>query len=176
MGLTERHLFENEESELTDQQLEDIVYENKKAYSNGYIKGFHDAKTLAQIVLCKDCRHRDPEDRKCDCGGMPFDTQIHPVPDDWFCPYGERKVDSGNDILEQIRNTNPNNVASKVCDEWLDRMKDRYRFKIESMKNEIKQLEQEIEQEKIKVGIDEYNKRILSILENPPAFVLKGGE
>ncbi len=75
-----------------------------------------------------------------------------------------------NDILEQIRNTNPDSVVSKSFDELLDEMKDRYHFKIESMKNEIKQLEQEIEQEKIKVGTDEYNKRILSILENPSAF------
>ena len=75
-----------------------------------------------------------------------------------------------NDILEQIRNINPNSVVPKSFDELLDEMKDRYHFKIESMKNEIKQLEQEIEQGKIKVGTDEYNKRILSILENPSAF------
>jgi hypothetical protein len=43
MGLTERHWFENEEPELTERQLEDIVYENKKAYDNGYVKGFNDA-------------------------------------------------------------------------------------------------------------------------------------
>jgi len=43
MGLTERHWFEDEEPELTERQLEDIVYENKKAYDNGYIKGFNDA-------------------------------------------------------------------------------------------------------------------------------------
>lgn len=43
MGLTERHWFEDEEPELTEQQLEDIVYENKKAYNNGYVKGFNDA-------------------------------------------------------------------------------------------------------------------------------------
>ena len=43
-----------------------------------------------EIVRCKDCKHRDPEDKKCDCGGMPWDTQILPVPDDWYCPYGER--------------------------------------------------------------------------------------
>ena len=43
-----------------------------------------------EVVMCKDCKHRDPEDKKCDCGGMPWDTQILPVPDDWYCPYGER--------------------------------------------------------------------------------------
>ena len=46
MGLTERHWFEDEEPTLTDRQLEDIVYENKKAYDSGYVKGFHDAKAL----------------------------------------------------------------------------------------------------------------------------------
>ena len=51
MGITERHLFEDEEPELTDRQLEDIVYENKKAYDNGYIKGFHDAKTLEEYLV-----------------------------------------------------------------------------------------------------------------------------
>lgn len=45
------------------------------------------------IVRCKDCRHRDPEDQKCDSGeterqGCPF-----PVHDDYFCAYGERSKD-----------------------------------------------------------------------------------
>lgn len=65
---------------LTERQY--ITYENKKAYDNGYVKGFHDAKTLEenlvefgvkigfltpekaeqllkeqpQIVRCKDCK------------------------------------------------------------------------------------------------------------------------
>lgn len=42
------------------------------------------------VVMCRDCRHRDPEDHKCDSGeterqGCPF-----PVHDDYFCAYGER--------------------------------------------------------------------------------------
>ena len=44
------------------------------------------------VVRCKDCKHRDPEDKKCDCGGMPFDTQILPVPDAFWCAYGEYKT------------------------------------------------------------------------------------
>lgn len=51
MGLTERHWFENEEPELTDRQLEDIVYENKKAYDSGYVKGFHDARALEKLFI-----------------------------------------------------------------------------------------------------------------------------
>ena len=43
-----------------------------------------------ELIRCKNCRHRDPEDNKCDCGGMPWNIQILPVPDDWFCPNGER--------------------------------------------------------------------------------------
>ena len=39
------------------------------------------------VVRCKDCKHRDPEDKKCDCGmwHVPFS-----VNDDDFCSYGEK--------------------------------------------------------------------------------------
>ena len=41
------------------------------------------------VVRCKDCKHRDPEDHKCDCG---HDIQWQlPRADDWFCADGERK-------------------------------------------------------------------------------------
>lgn len=42
------------------------------------------------IIHCKDCIHRDPEDKKCDCGcwHIPFTTK-----DDDFCSRGERKTD-----------------------------------------------------------------------------------
>lgn len=82
MGLTERHWFENDEPELTERQLEDIVYENKKAYEEGYKKGYSDRDK--EIVRCKDCKYHDKEDGKnfCDCGNRP---------DDWFCADGEKK-------------------------------------------------------------------------------------
>lgn len=40
------------------------------------------------VVHCKDCKHRDPEDKRCDCGcwHTPFTTN-----DNDFCRYGERK-------------------------------------------------------------------------------------
>ena len=114
MGMTERHWFEDEEPELTERQLEDIVYENKKAYDNGYVKGFHDAKTLEeylvefgvkigfltpekaerllkehpQIVRCKDCKHcENPRAEKewCKKG------HLHGKAETWFCADGERK-------------------------------------------------------------------------------------
>ena len=114
MGLTERHWFENEEPELTARQLENIVYENKKAYDNGYVKGFYDAKTLEEnlvefgvkigfltpekaeqllkeqplIVRCKDCKHcKYPKSEKewCKKGHR------HGNAETWFCADGERK-------------------------------------------------------------------------------------
>lgn len=42
------------------------------------------------VVHCKDCKHRDPEDERCDCGcwHTPFTTN-----DNDFCRYGERRTD-----------------------------------------------------------------------------------
>ena len=54
-------------------------------------KGIKIDMEMKELVMCKNCKHRDPEDRKCDCGGMPWNTQAFPVPDDWFCPYGEKE-------------------------------------------------------------------------------------
>jgi len=42
-----------------------------------------------KLVRCKDCKHRDPEDKKCDSGhGIVWQL---PRPDDWHCADGERK-------------------------------------------------------------------------------------
>ncbi len=46
MGLTERHWFEDEEPELTENQLEDILWENKKIFERGYQKGFSDGQSV----------------------------------------------------------------------------------------------------------------------------------
>ena len=48
------------------------------------------AADVRPVVYCKDCRHRDPEDHKCDSGererhGCPFK-----VADDYFCAFGEK--------------------------------------------------------------------------------------
>jgi hypothetical protein len=38
---------------------------------------------LVEIGTCKDCKHRDPEDKKCDCGhSIVWQT---PRPDNWYC-------------------------------------------------------------------------------------------
>ena len=43
------------------------------------------------IIRCKDCKHRDPEDKKCDCG---HDIQWQlPRQDSWYCADAERRED-----------------------------------------------------------------------------------
>ena len=53
-----------------------------------------------------------------------------------------------NNLLEQIRKIDPDFITVRKFDELLDEMKQKYHFNIENIKHEIKQLEQEIEQEK----------------------------
>ncbi len=61
------------------------------------IEGFINAEPTVDavpVVRCKDCKHRDPEDRKCDCG-HDIMWQL-PRDDDWYCADGERK-DGGDE-------------------------------------------------------------------------------
>ena len=44
---------------------------------------------VVQVVRCKDCIHRDPEDKKCDCSFQAMGG-ILPMDDDDFCSYGEK--------------------------------------------------------------------------------------
>ena len=41
------------------------------------------------IVHCKDCKFRDPEDKRCDCGAQ---WCAVPKNDEDFCSYGERRA------------------------------------------------------------------------------------
>ena len=49
------------------------------------------AEAQDEIVRCKDCKHRDPEDKKCDCGHAIL-WQL-PRQDDWYCADAERRTD-----------------------------------------------------------------------------------
>ena len=44
-----------------------------------------------EIIRCGECGHRDPEDKKCDCG-HDIIWQL-PRNDDWFCADAERRTD-----------------------------------------------------------------------------------
>ena len=48
------------------------------------------------VIRCKDCKHRDPEDKKCDCGSLARQGCPFPVDDNYFCGYGERKDGDSN--------------------------------------------------------------------------------
>ena len=48
-----------------------------------------------EVVRCKDCKHRDPEDKKCDCGHDIL-WQL-PRSDEWFCADAERRGDADED-------------------------------------------------------------------------------
>ena len=47
-----------------------------------------------EIVRCGEYRHRDPEDKKCDCG-HDIIWQL-PRDDDWFCGDAERRTGGEN--------------------------------------------------------------------------------
>lgn len=46
------------------------------------------------VVRCKDCKHRDPEDKRCGCG---YWHNLLTTNDNDFCRYGERKNDFVDD-------------------------------------------------------------------------------
>lgn len=57
------------------------------AYKAGFADGYRVAKS--EQILCKDCKHRDPEDKKCDCG-HDIIWQL-PRHDNWYCADAGRK-------------------------------------------------------------------------------------
>ena len=79
--------------------IKDCEWAINKILSQGYttvtsMQFFKDViahlKHPSEIVYCKNCKHRDPEDHKCDCG---HDIQWQlPRADDWYCADGERRT------------------------------------------------------------------------------------
>lgn len=44
---------------------------------------------FTKVIRCKECKHRDPEDKKCDCGhSIRWNL---PRSDEWFCADAEPK-------------------------------------------------------------------------------------
>lgn len=46
------------------------------------------AEDVQEVVRCKDCIHRDPEDKKCD-GAFCAKNGLFPMDDNDYCSYGE---------------------------------------------------------------------------------------
>lgn len=85
----------NQAIEALDKERQLLL--NRKQYGAEHILVHHAINVIdelpiirqPEIVRCKDCKHRDPEDGKCDSGhGIQWQLQR---PDDWFCADGERR-------------------------------------------------------------------------------------
>ena len=60
-------------------------------YIADLLKELQERRKAPEIVRCGECKHRDPEDKKCDCG-HDIIWQL-PRDDDWFCADAERRTD-----------------------------------------------------------------------------------
>lgn len=74
----------------------DLIIETDPYWAEGMTRAIYNGVSKmpsAQPVLirCKDCKHRDPEDKKCDSGH--FILWQLPRDDDWFCADAERRTD-----------------------------------------------------------------------------------
>ena len=56
-----------------------------------WLRELKERRKAPEIVRCGECRHRDPEDKKCDCG-HDIIWQL-PRDDDWYCADAERRTD-----------------------------------------------------------------------------------
>lgn len=83
-GFVRKDIISDAITILKDQQ--------KQIEQMNFIYGFvygGQVKEIKKLVRCNECKHRDPEDHKCDCG---HDIQWQlPRADDWFCADGEEK-------------------------------------------------------------------------------------
>ena len=78
-------------------EIDDTVWENEKYKLIRMTEEQRVNKELAEMVTCGECKHRDPENKKCDCGMFERQGCIFPVSDDYFCKYGERRADEHTD-------------------------------------------------------------------------------
>lgn len=88
---TEKQFQESDELDISEWILHRIFVQNMSDIDRQTIL---DAPGIdaVPVVRCKDCKHRDPEDKKCDCG-HDIRWQL-PRGDNWFCADGERRADA----------------------------------------------------------------------------------
>ena len=55
-----------------------------------WLRELQEHRKAPEIVRCGECRHRDPEDKKCDCG-HDIIWQL-PRGDDWYCADAEGRT------------------------------------------------------------------------------------
>ena len=53
-----------------------------------WLRELQERRKAPEIITCGECKHRDPEDKKCDCG-HDIIWQL-PRGDDWYCADAER--------------------------------------------------------------------------------------
>ena len=76
-------------TEAEIQKMQDLYQaEIDKAFELGQ----EDARS--EIIHCGECKHRDPEDKKCDCGHDIL-WQL-PREDEWYCADAERRTDEAD--------------------------------------------------------------------------------
>lgn len=56
-----------------------------------WLRELIERRKAPEIITCGECKHRDPEDKKCDCG-HDIIWQL-PRNDDWYCADAERRTD-----------------------------------------------------------------------------------
>ena len=76
-----------------DEIIDGLLENNDLTASPKVWYGLHQIKELhvTEIVRCGECRHRDPEDKKCDCG-HDIIWQL-PRDDDWYCADAKRRTE-----------------------------------------------------------------------------------
>lgn len=85
---TEERFKNDPELDITDWFFHRIFVQNMNGIDRQTILDLP-SENVRPVVMCKDCRHRDPEDHKCDCGGKERQGCPFPVDDDYFCAHGE---------------------------------------------------------------------------------------
>ncbi len=67
-----------------------ICYEHDRQLA-AWLRELQERRKAPEIIRCGECRHRDPEDKKCDCG-HDIIWQL-PRGDDWYCADAERRTE-----------------------------------------------------------------------------------
>lgn len=74
----------------------DRICEEHERQLATWLRELQERRKAPEIVRCGECRHRDPEDKKCDCG-HDIIWQL-PRGDDWYCADAERRTDENNNL------------------------------------------------------------------------------